>query len=131
MQIGILQTGHAPDALLGHMGDYPSMFERLLQDQGLSFRTWAVVDGEFPESIHDADGWLLTGSRHGAYDRHLPFIPRWRSSSARPMRRHVPMVGVCFGHQIIAQAMGGLVEKFRTAGPSVRRTMTWAARRCG
>jgi GMP synthase-like glutamine amidotransferase len=110
MQIGILQTGHAPDALIGHMGDYPSMFERLLQDQGLSFRTWAVVDGEFPESIHDADGWLITGSRHGAYEDH-PWIPPLEAFIRDSYAAAVPLVGICFGHQIIAQAMGGRVEK--------------------
>ena len=53
MQIGILQTGHAPDALIAQSGDYPDFFARLLDGHGLTFRTWAVVDGVFPESIHD------------------------------------------------------------------------------
>ena len=46
MQIGILQTGHAPDALIEKAGDYPAMFARLLDGRGLTFRTWAVVDGD-------------------------------------------------------------------------------------
>ncbi len=111
MQIGILQTGHAPDALIGQSGDYPEMFANLLAGHGLTFRTWAVVDGEFPASIHDAEGWLITGSRHGVYEDH-PWIPPLEQFIRDAYAAHVPMVGICFGHQIIAQALGGHVAKF-------------------
>ncbi len=112
MQIGILQTGHAPDALIGRTGDYTDFFQRLLKDQGLTFRTYSVVDMEFPEGIRDCDGWLLTGSRHGAYEDH-PFIKPLEEFIRRAYAETVPMVGICFGHQIIAQALGGKVEKFK------------------
>jgi GMP synthase-like glutamine amidotransferase len=120
MQIGILQTGHAPDALIGRTGDYGDMFQRFLAGQGLSFRVWSVVDMEFPESVHDAEGWLLTGSRHGAYEDH-PFIPPLEDFIRTAYAEGVPMVGICFGHQIIAQALGGKVEKFHggwSVGPT-------------
>jgi GMP synthase-like glutamine amidotransferase len=111
MQIGILQTGHAPDALIGRTGDYGEMFQRLLAGQGLSFRTYSVVDMEFPDGVHDCEGWLLTGSRHGAYED-LPFIEPLEEFIRKAYAEGVPMVGICFGHQIIAQALGGKVEKF-------------------
>ena len=111
MLIGILQTGHAPDALIGESGDYPAMFARLLDGHGLTFRTWAVVDGEFPAGIHEAEGWLITGSRHGAYEEH-PWIPPLEAFIRDCYAARVPLVGICFGHQIIAQAMGGKVEKY-------------------
>ncbi len=111
MQIGILQTGRAPDALLDEWGDYPAMFARLLDGHGFTFRTWRVVDMEFPPDVHAADGWLLTGSRHGAYED-LPFIPPLEAFIREAYAEGVPMVGICFGHQIIAQALGGRVEKF-------------------
>jgi GMP synthase-like glutamine amidotransferase len=111
MQIGILQTGHSPDALIAETGDYPSFFERLLAGRGLTFRTWAVVDGEFPKGIHEAEGWLITGSRHGAYEHH-PWIPPLETFIREAYDAKVPLVGICFGHQIIAQAMGGRVEKY-------------------
>ncbi|MCU0912408.1 MAG: type 1 glutamine amidotransferase [Rhodobacteraceae bacterium] len=120
MQIGILQTGHAPDALIGRTGDYGDMFQRLLAGQGLTFRVWSVVDMEFPASVHDAEGWLLTGSRHGAYEDH-PFIPPLEAFIRQAHAEGVPMVGVCFGHQIIAQALGGKVEKYHggwSVGPT-------------
>lgn len=120
MLIGILQTGHAPDALIGRSGDYGEMFERLLAGQGLSFRIYSVVEMEFPDGVHDCKGWLITGSRHGAYEDH-PFIRPLEKFIREAYAEGVPMVGICFGHQIIAQALGGKVEKFKggwSVGPT-------------
>lgn len=111
MRIGILQTGHAPDALIGRTGDYGDMFKRLLGGHGFDFRVYSVVDMEFPQGVHECDGWLLTGSRHGAYEDH-PFIAPLEDFIREAYAERVPLVGVCFGHQIIAQALGGKVEKY-------------------
>ena len=73
MQIGILQTGASPDVLRAEMGDYPDFFERLLAGRGLTFRRYNVEGMEFPADVHECEGWLITGSRHGAYEDH-PFI---------------------------------------------------------
>lgn len=119
MLIGILETGRAPDALRPDHGDYPAMFARLLDGQGFGFRSWHVEGMDFPEDVHAADGWLITGSRHGAYEDHA-FIPPLEDFIRRAYAAGVPMVGICFGHQIIAQALGGKVEKFGggwAAGP--------------
>jgi GMP synthase-like glutamine amidotransferase len=120
MLIGILQTGLAPEQLMGEMGDYPDMFQRLLDGNGFTFKTWRVLDGEFPPDAHAADGWLITGSKFGAYEDHA-WIPPLEDFVRAAYAAHVPMVGICFGHQIIAQAMGGRVEKF-TKGWSVGAT---------
>jgi GMP synthase-like glutamine amidotransferase len=123
MLIGILQTGHTPEDLVDEAGDYPSMFVRLLDGHGFSFRTWRVVDMEFPASAAAADAWLLTGSRHGAYEDH-PFIPPLEALIRDAYAQGVPLVGICFGHQIIAQALGGRVEKFAggwSVGPTEYR----------
>lgn len=111
MQIGILQTGMAPDALAPTMGEYPEMFAKLLAGNGFTFRTYAVVKGEFPAAATECDGWLITGSRHGVYEDH-PWIPPLEQLIRDAFSAHVPVVGICFGHQIVAQAMGGKVEKF-------------------
>ena len=111
MLIGILQTGLAPDALAPEMGDYPDMFARLLDGHGFTFRTYKVVDGEFPKGVKDCEGWLITGSRHGVYEDH-PWIPPLEQFIRDAFTAHVPVVGICFGHQIVAQAMGGKVERF-------------------
>ncbi|WP_102107660.1 type 1 glutamine amidotransferase [Oceaniglobus roseus] len=120
MHIGILQTGHIPDSLEAVSGDYPEMFRRLLGGHGLSFSTYAVVDGTFPEGIDAADGWLITGSRHGAYEDH-DWIPPLEEFIRAVHAAGKPMVGICFGHQIIAQALGGKVVKY-PEGWSVGRT---------
>ncbi|WP_295168948.1 type 1 glutamine amidotransferase [uncultured Paracoccus sp.] len=110
MRIGILQCGQSPAQLKRDLGDYPDMFVRLLAGRGFEFTTWHVEGMEFPQDIHDADGWLLTGSRHGAYEDHA-FIPPLEDFIRRVHDAGVPMVGICFGHQIIAQALGGTVVK--------------------
>ena len=110
MLIGILQTGQSPDALRIEAGDYPDMCARLLADHGLTFRTYHVEGGEFPASVHDCEGWLITGSRHGAYEDHA-FIPRLEAFLRQAYAASVPIVGICFGHQILAQALGGKVER--------------------
>lgn len=119
MLIGILQTGYAPEALR-QAGDYPEMFARLLAGHGFTFRTFRVVDMEFPAAVHDCDGWLITGSRHGVYED-LPFIAPLERFIREAFAAGVPVAGICFGHQIMAQALGGKVEKYAggwSAGPT-------------
>ena len=111
MKIGILQTGHAPDTLISETGDYDHIFTRMLGGHGLTFQNFAVVDGQFPDGADTADGWLITGSKHGAYED-LPWIAPLETLIRDIHARGIPLIGVCFGHQIIAQALGGKVEKF-------------------
>lgn len=111
MKIGILQAGHTPDALLATRGDFDVMFMRLLDGQGFDFASYDVENMSFPAGIDDADGWLITGSRHGAYEDH-PFIPPLEEFVRDAYAASKPLVGICFGHQIVAQALGGRVEKF-------------------
>jgi len=124
MKIGILQAGHAPEKLLETAGDYDAMFRQLLAGHGFSFVTYRVVDMEFPDQIDACDGWLITGSRHGVYEDH-PFIPPLEALVRDAFAADIPMVGICFGHQIIAQALGGKVEKFADGWAVGRQTYDW------
>lgn len=111
MRIGILQTGHSPDEVRDDLGDYGQMFTRLLDGHGYDFTIYSVVDNQFPDGPGAADGWLITGSKHGAYEDH-DWIPPLEELIRDIRDANLPLVGVCFGHQIIAQALGGKVEKF-------------------
>ena len=111
MHIGILQCGHTPDLVNANHGDFDALFRRMFNGEGFSFTTFNVVDDEWPEDHLTADGWLVTGSKHGAYEDHA-FIPPLEDFIRAVDQSDRPMVGICFGHQIIAQALGGTVEKF-------------------
>lgn len=111
MLIGILQTGRAPDSLDPALGDYPDMFTRLLADEGFTFRIYKVLEGELPQTPADCDGWLITGSRFGVYEDHA-FIKPMEDFIRSAFAARIPVVGICFGHQLMAQAMGGRVEKY-------------------
>ena len=111
MKIGILQTGWVRPELNGEFGEYPAMFAAFLQGYGFDFQTWTTVEGELPSDPALADGWLLTGSAHGAYEPH-DWIPPLEEFIRTTYGLGIPMAGICFGHQIMAQALGGKVEHF-------------------
>jgi len=111
MKIGILQTGLCPPDLVDKHGEYDEMFVRFLAGNDFNFVSYRIVENQFPASVTDADGWLITGSKHGAYEDH-GWIPPLEDFLRQTCDKNIPIVGVCFGHQIFAQALGGKVEKF-------------------
>ena len=120
MLIGVLQCGHFVERDGVPFRDYTKLYADLLDGHGFTFRGWDVVDMEFPENIRDADGWLISGSKHGAYDDQ-PFIPLLEDFIRKAYAEDVPLVGICFGHQIMAQALGGKAQIF-SGGFAIGRT---------
>ena len=112
MKIGILETGEVHPDLKARHGDYPAMFEALLRtaDPALEFAVVRVVAGEMPAAPTQADAWLVTGSRHGVYDD-LPWIEPLKAFLRAAVAARVPVIGICFGHQILAEALGGRAVK--------------------
>ena len=112
MLIGILETGRVNETLIPHYGEYVPMFEAWLRpaDPGLSYRAYATEDGEIPVSPTECDAWLITGSKHGVYDD-LPWIEPLKTFLRGARAAGQPIVGVCFGHQILAEALGGQAVK--------------------
>lgn len=112
MKIGILLAGRSPENIVQKYGEYDALFHRLFAGEGFEFTTYNVVDNQFPIDIHTQEAWLITGSRHGVYDD-LPFIAPLMAFIQQVYEAKIPLVGICFGHQIIAKALGGQVEKFQ------------------
>ncbi len=112
MKIGILETGLLRDRMVPRFDPYPVMFADFLglAHRDFEFETVSVIRGEVASSIYDCDGWLITGSRHGVYEN-LDWIPPLQDFIRQLAAAEHPLIGVCFGHQIVAQALGGEVVK--------------------
>ena len=112
MKIGILENGRPDFALIETCGDFADLTQTLLGDERYCYQRWHTEKMEFPSDPTLCDGWILTGSKHGAYEDHA-FIPKLEAFIQKTYALGIPMVGICFGHQIIAKAMGAIVEKHR------------------
>lgn len=108
MRIGLLETGAPPESLQPAFGRYGGMFQTLLGPDH-AYTTYDVQAGQLPGAPDQHDAYLITGSSAGVYDD-LPWIAPL-SDFLRAAKGQVPLVGVCFGHQIMAQAFGGQVVK--------------------
>lgn len=108
MKLGILETGAPPARLRERFGDYPSMFQALLGDAVLA-TAYDVAHGVLPQAVDEQQAFLITGSAAGVYDT-LPWIAPL-TDFLRQAKGKTPLVGVCFGHQVMAQAFGGQVIK--------------------
>lgn len=112
MRLTILETGRAPGRLAEDYPSYPDMFSALLSkaDPSLRFESVAVVDGNTPPDPSTCEAVLITGSPAGVYDS-TPWMDPLRTFVREAWATKTPMIGVCFGHQIIADALGGDVRK--------------------
>ncbi|MEO0397841.1 MAG: type 1 glutamine amidotransferase [Pseudomonadota bacterium] len=110
LNIAVLQTGRAMAEDRPRHGDYDDMCKALIGRAPDEADTYAVLDGEFPKSIEPYDAFVVTGSAHGAYEDH-DWIPPLEALIREAYDKKVKLIGICFGHQIIAQALGGRVEK--------------------
>ena len=107
MKLAILETGRPPGDLMRRFGDYPAMMTQILGGE-FEIDTFHVAAGEFPADPSDYEAYLVTGSPAGVYDP-LPWIEPLKQFLRDAGDRK--LVGICFGHQIMAEAFGGHVEK--------------------
>jgi GMP synthase-like glutamine amidotransferase len=111
-RITIIETGLVSPKNRELHGSYPQMFEHMIgaADATVTFNTVSIPAGEPLPDVGGLDAILITGSPAGVYDP-LDWIAPLEDFVRTAHDKQVPMVGVCFGHQLIAQALGGTVRK--------------------
>lgn len=126
LRIGVLLCDHIDDAVQaeGH-ADYPERYRRLLDPPTEELTAEETDDGERPpirpvvfdltagdrpDDPEQCDGWLIGGSRRDAHAND-GFVPALVGFAAAAHQAAVPQVGICFGHQILARALGGTVAR--------------------
>lgn len=104
MKIGLLVCDHIQEGFAG----YPELFGNLLPNHELV--NHYVCDGEFPESASVHDAWIITGSKHSVYDD-IEWINNLKDFVRSIAKADKYCIGVCFGHQMLGEALGGKVLK--------------------
>ena len=104
-RIGLLMVGHVDPKSVHIAGDYPELFADLLAGHDLELVRYDLDLGRFPETVTECDGWLCGPSRSSAYDD-LPWRPDAEALLREIVTTETPYVGICFGHQLLAQALG-------------------------
>ena len=112
MRLTIIQTGEVPEALRPRFGAYPPMFERMFASAGelFDYDTVPLHSGAGLPDPSALEGILITGSAAGVYDA-FSWMEPLRAFIRAAYAAKTPMLGICFGHQIMADALGGDVRK--------------------
>ncbi len=114
MKIGILQADSVRPEFREEFGNYPDMIQLLLEassdeEEDLTFTTYDVVQGKYPDELTACDGYVITGSAASVYDDD-PWIHELRKFVLRLHKTRTKTVGICFGHQMIALALEGVAD---------------------
>ena len=112
MRIGILKTGSVQPQLVEEFGEYPDMIAKyfLAVDKALDFVTYDVCCGQYPLSLDEVDAYVITGSKYSVYDDEY-WIHRLKKFVEMLHYSQKKMIGICFGHQLVAEVLGGKVAK--------------------
>lgn len=111
MKAALLVCDHILDKLIHIGGEYHDMFTKTFPE--IEFTPYWVCDGQFPNSPDDHEIYFCTGSKHSVYDE-IPWITELQKFVSALYDAEKKLIGSCFGHQMIAHALGGKVEKVAT-----------------
>lgn len=110
-RVGIIETGRPPEKLVTRHGDFYRMFcDYFAESTDLEFSRFAVAAGDPVPEPSVCGAWIITGSPAGVYEDHA-WIPPTKAFARKAIENSVSVLGICFGHQLMAEAMGGKVEK--------------------
>lgn len=111
IKVGILETGYLSKQLAARHGNFPQMFRTYFAGQpDLNFTVYDIVGGNPVPKPTMQDAWIITGSPAAVYEDHA-WLPPMREFVRAALAESVPVLGICFGHQLMAQALGGVVVK--------------------
>ncbi len=111
MKLTLIQPTEVPEPLRDRFGPYSTMFHRMFAPEGFEFETVRLGEGQPLPDPATLEAVLITGSSAGVYDNHLSWMEPLRGFIRGAYASRTPMVGICFGHQIVADALGGDVRK--------------------
>ena len=111
MKLTLIQPTDVPGPLRDRFGAYYLMIERMFAGQGFSFETIQLSTGQQLPDPAKIDATLIMGSAAGVYDTHYEWMDPLRDYIRGAYTARTPMGGICFGHQIMANALGGDVRK--------------------
>lgn len=132
MRIGFLVCHHVEERYRPIVEDYASMIEEMLDAHPFELIVYDAVGGELPQDPGECDGYLISGSAASVYESQQ-WIRDLRSFVFTVVEHEVPIVGICFGHQVLASALGGVVERSERGwgggvhSMQVRQRRTWMA----
>lgn len=109
LRIGLLLCDHLDEDVIAQVGDYTELYPAVFDPEGVELTIYEVTRGQFPERLDAHDGWIVSGSRRSTYEDE-PWIHDLEDLVRRIVAERHRLVGICFGHQMTAQALGGLVE---------------------
>jgi GMP synthase-like glutamine amidotransferase len=110
-RVGILATGRLSDAIIRRHGNFSQMFCKCFSGQPeLEFSVFPVAFGAPVPKPSARDAWIITGSSAAVYEDH-PWLPPMREFVRQAIDQTIPTLGICFGHQLMAQAFGGTVAE--------------------
>lgn len=108
-RFAVLKAGTAYRETREQRGDFDRMFIDLLAEPGQAWEVYDVEHGQFPREPAAYDGFVITGSRYSATDD-LPWLKELGALVTAIRGRGQALLGICFGHQVLAQALGGEVR---------------------